>query len=285
MKLAILSDIHSNLVALEAVLADLNKQQVDRIIIAGDHVGDGPCPAGVVARIRQLDCYLIKGNREQYLKNYHSEKSKWQGKHQVAVIVWTYQQLSDEELQFLWELPEQLVVNLEGSKDIRVVHGSPLNISQHLYPDKHPERLKKALQVIEEKVLVCGHTHQPWHKVVDEKLVINPGSTGFSFKESCCAEYAILKVDGGKYDVEHRQVRYDFDKLVCQFEESGLLAEGGAWARAALLSIKEGKNVMVEFLHFALELAVEKGYHDFSLIPDEVWEEAEKIWERQSIWL
>lgn len=280
MKIAVLSDIHGNLTAFDAVLKDAKNEKVNGFIIEGDHVGDGPQPGEVVERIKELGGWIIKGNREEYIISYNDGLHKeWESCNQMYVTVWTQQCLNSSKIDYLKSLPDQLVVNIPGVSPIRVVHGSPLDIYEHLYLDKHLERLKRAVNSINEPVLVCGHTHEAWSKIVDSKLVVNPGSVGLHFNSRICAEYSILSWDGEYWREEHRYVKYNICEVEKAFEKTGLFNTGGAvWVKATMCSIKTGRNIAVEFLEFAYAFARKEGLCDIKLIPNEIWNRASELW-------
>lgn len=280
MRLAVLADIHGNLSALDAVLEDAKNNSVNGFIIAGDHVGDGPQPGEVVERIKELGGWIIKGNREEYTISYSDGLHKeWENHNQMYVAVWTQKCLDINQIAYLKSLPEQLVVKIPGTSPIRVVHGSPLDIYEHLYPNKQFEKLKRAVNSINEPVLVCGHTHEAWSRLVDGKLVVNPGSLGIHFNDKICAEYSILSWDKENWQEEHRYVKYDICKVEKAFENTGLFnTEGKAWAKATMCSIKTGSNVAENFLKFAYELARKEGLGEQKLIPNEIWNRAAELW-------
>jgi predicted phosphodiesterase len=118
---------------------------------------------------------------------------------------------------------------------------------EHLYPDKHPERVQKTLGCLEEPVLICGHTHEQWTKRYDKKLIVNPGSVGLHFNDNQCAEYALLKWQNNQWEVELKEVYYDLQKLENKFISSGMLEECTIWAKTIIMGIKCGRNISIEF--------------------------------------
>ena len=94
MKIAILSDIHANNIALEAVLEDTRHCCIDKLIFAGDYIGDGPQPNEVLTNLRKIDTFIIKGNKKQRILNYHKGKHlNWDNYCQMAPLIWSYKQL------------------------------------------------------------------------------------------------------------------------------------------------------------------------------------------------
>lgn len=279
MKIAVLSDIHGNLIALNAVLSDINKLGINKFIIAGDHIIDCPHHNEVLEKVRNLNGYVIKGNREKYIINYHKGVHKEWSKHkQMEATVWTYNTMDEDNLKYIDQLPEQLNISLPQMDAIRVVHGSPFGISEPLFPDKHPERIESVLKGIKESVLICGHTHESWSKAVHNKLIVNPGSVGVPFNKNKYAEYAVLTWEDNQWIVSHHQVKYDLKELEQTFYEGGLFLKCRIWSRLTLQSIKEGKDITTDFLKYAYKLAEDNGFDNVKLVPNCIWDKAEELW-------
>ncbi len=294
MRLAVLADVHANLPALEAVLADVQQYDVDGIIVAGDLIGGGPRPAEVVHLLHSLDSLMIRGNNEDYFLAYEAGDAPdgWRVSYQWATLRWTYRCLNRETLDFIASLPGQRVVALDGAAPIRVVHGSPQSPSGRLFPDRdpaklhwfrkagllppdrEPDRLDVTLAQINEPVLVCGHTHIPWKQEQGGRMVLNPGSEGAPINGEVRAQYALLTWQNDHWQAQHRAVPYDLEHIRAAFRESGLLAAGGAFARACLLAIETGHNVAGHFVSHVYGLAARAGFEDCDVVPDAIWEHA-----------
>jgi putative phosphoesterase len=279
MRIAVLSDIHGNLTAFNAVLNDINKLDIDKFIIAGDHIMDCPQHNEVLEKIKNLNAYVIKGNREKHVSDYHKGMhNEWSKHKQMAAAVWTHNTMDEDNIKYIDELPEQLNISLPQMDTIRVVHGSPFNISEQLFMDKHPERIEKALKGIKESVLICGHTHESWSKVAYNKLIVNPGSGGGPFNKNKFAEYAVLTWNDNQWIASHHQVEYDLKELEQVFYESGLFQKCRVWSRLTLQSIKEGKDITTDFIEYAYELAEKNGFNNLKLVPNCIWDKAEELW-------
>lgn len=275
MRLAILADVHGNLPALEAVVSDLSPMNVQHILVAGDLVG-GPRPEATMHLLRSLDCQMIRGNGDSYLLRYRNGRAPiyWYTSKAYATIRWFYRHSSRETLEFIQTLPEQRVFKNPKVPTIRMVHGSPRDPSESIFPDFEPAVLKQALAEMTEPVLVCGHTHLSWHMWRGDQLAINPGAVGCPFNGVTDAQYALLDWDGKRWQVEHRRVAYDLDLIRRDYTESGLLTEGGAFARACLCSIETGRNITEEFLAFTRQLLCKSGAVQNGFLPDEIWDRA-----------
>jgi putative phosphoesterase len=282
-RLAVLADTHGNLPALKAVLADVQRYAVDGIIVAGDLVG-GPKQVETIRLLCSLDSWMIRGNSDTSVVRYAIGEApvSWYTDLQFALLRWDVRQLDGETLEFLRSLPEQRVVAWPGTAAIRVVHGSPRNPSESIFPGRDPTILDLALAQITEPVLVCGHTHIPWVQEQDRRLALNPGAVCGPLNGDVRAQYALLTWQGDRWQVEHQAVLYDLSQIRADFRESGLLEEGGALARSFLLSIETGQNLGEQFLSYAYRLAAEAGFENCAVVPDDVWEHAAETfdWDR-----
>jgi predicted phosphodiesterase len=277
MRLAILADIHGNLPALEAVLDDVQGVDIDRILVAGDLTG-GPQSQQVLDRLRALDAWCIRGNREEYLSAYDAGAvpDYWRESEQWAPLRWEYRRLDRAALQWIAALPGPRVFAANGTAPIRVVHGSPNGVREPLFSQDEavlkcfraagfpesalgPERLDAVWASLEERVLICGHTHIAWADEREGRLILNPGSVGAPLNGDVRAQYALLKWNGDRWQVTHRAVPYDLERVRRVFCESGYLAEGGPYARAWLIGIETGIYVWGAFLAHARRLASEGG--------------------------
>jgi predicted phosphodiesterase len=288
-----LADIHGNLPALEAVLADVERQPVDGFLVAGDITG-GPQAGDTIARLCALDSLLIRGNGEEYLLDYHTGRApaSWYAGDLWANLRWSYQRLDQAALALIARLPDQRTVCLNGTAPIRVLHGTPWSSREFLYPDGDPvaldafrragllpeghriPRLMDLLREIEEPVLICAHSHIPWTQGSEDLLVVNPGSVGAPNNGDPRAQYALLTWQSGRWRVTLRRVAYDLDDIRSAYRETGLLAAGGVVAVAFLLGVVTGENVPGRFLASVRRLVTDAGLEPHDVVPDKLWQEA-----------
>ncbi len=292
LRFAVLADVHGNLPALEAVLDDVRRYDVDGIWALGDLIG-GPGQNRIVHLLRALDAVLIRGNNENYLLEFDDgDAPERRTARQWAPMRWAYHDLEPALLDFVAAWPEQRVVAPDGAAPVRLVHGSPRRANEPLFPDRDAERmqrfqeagffvdgrrptpLREALAGIDEPALACGHTHIPWVQCQDGCLAFNPGSVGGAIDGDTRAQYALLTWRDGAWHVELRAVAYDFERLRQDFVESGFLAQAGALARAMLLGIGNGQNAAYYLVIHAARLAAQAGLDGGLVVPDSVWERA-----------
>jgi predicted phosphodiesterase len=290
MHLAVLADIHGNLTALEAVLADLAQFDADGIIVAGDHLTHGPNPAETIRLLRSLNARMIRGNTDNRLLSYDAGDvpDAWYVSHQWAALRGVHQRLDRASLDWIASMPGQCVVALDGTSPIRVVHGSLQSPSEHLFPDAAPvalhlfgkagllppdgnlPRLAQTLDRIEETVLICGHSHIPWQQEEGDRLALDPGAVGAPLGD-VRAQYALLTWQGDRWCVTHRAVPYDVDRVRTAYRESGLLDIAGAATRAFLLGIETGEAVLGHFASHVQRLATQAGHEGCAVVPADTW--------------
>ena len=227
MRLAIISDVHSNIYALENVVADIEDRNVDKVVCAGDLVGYAPFPNQVIEKIKEEEIETIQGNYDDAIGNrkiacgcdYNSEKAEKIG---MSSINFTGKETTDENKEFLANLPGQLELDLED-KSALLVHGSPRKINEYLYAGS--EQVEEVVADLEEDILMCGHTHLPYHRKIDGKHVINVGSIGKPKHGNPNAIYTIVEVAEGNVTTEFIEVAYPVAKITDAIKDSELVDE------------------------------------------------------------
>ena len=274
-RIAVLADIHGNLQALKAVFSDLRRHRVDRIIVAGDLICDCADSNEVVSMVAACSsCVVIAGNREEYLLQFASGmQDHWRTLSQWSSLVWTFDNLVEENQMYLKNLPEVLSLSVGGIW-LRIVHGSPISNRELLYPKT--ERLTQALESIPEEILICAHSHEQWDVSVNTKTALNPGSVGVHFNGTSSAEYSILEVNGrpSRITIKHLQVSYDLEETISRFNESGLMAYSPIWSHTIIQGLIHGRNITVEFLRKAFEMQKEITGKEVDVVTNETWRKA-----------
>ncbi|WP_027364530.1 metallophosphoesterase family protein [Desulfotruncus alcoholivorax] len=237
MRIAIFSDVHGNKHALEAVLADIRNRGPGRVVCLGDLVGYGAYPDAVVQAVRESGIPTVMGNYDDAIANrrmvcgcdYKDEQALEAG---VKSISWTLEHTGEASREFLLGLPERIVEEIHGRR-VLFVHGSPRRLNEYLYEDAPAAGILPMLQEAKADVLVCGHTHLPYHRVVDGRHIINAGSAGKPKHGDPQAVYAL--VDMGKdIRVEFIKVPYDCESAARAVEKAGLPAEFAAILRTGI---------------------------------------------------
>ena len=228
MRIAVFSDVHANIHALKAVLADIAAQRPDRTLCLGDLVGYGAFPNEVVETIRTSGIPTIKGNYDDgvgYERGdcgcaYKTQADRERG-HES--IVWTTKEVTEQNKAFLRQLLPSIEIRSNGIT-VKAVHGSPRRVNEYLFEDRPATSLQKVLDIAGTDVLVCGHTHLPYHKVIGARHIVNDGSVGKPKHGNSLACYAILEINSTLH-VGFRYVDYDFEAAAAAVESVGLPRE------------------------------------------------------------
>lgn len=210
-RLAVLADIHGNGPAFLRVLADIDrKAPVDAILVAGDMIG-GPDQEEILSRLLDRNAVLILGNWERTVLDLMDGRLPdfYSTAHQFSLYRWSRDHLSLKMLSYLRTMPEQVIFSLPGADPIRMVHGTPDDIQEKLRPERNSKRLEDYLASLSERVMIFGHTHCPWSRILNAKLAFNPGAVRFAQNRMNDAQYAILEWQGQEWDVNHFSVFYD----------------------------------------------------------------------------
>jgi putative phosphoesterase len=219
MRIAVLSDIHGNLVSLDACLADLEAQGgADAIVAAGDFCLDGPKPKKVLQRLEQLGVQCLRGNTDRYLADEQHEPSEPIDNAQLA---WTRGDLGEKWLAWLRELPFALRIG-EDDNQLLVVHANPKTDDEHLWPDADEATLERMVGDEAATTIAFGHLHLPYVRVWRGKLLVNVASAGLPKDGDPRAGYAIFTEREGGWQVKHRRVPFDVKKVATQLADCGI---------------------------------------------------------------
>ena len=240
MRLAVLSDIHGNLPAFEAVLNDLNRVgEVDLIWCLGDFAAWGTRPAECVAKLREIhehygkekfkviggntDRYIVSGKRPEipHAKDEESmKKRRTTFLQRDVLLIWALQQFSWDDYEFVSKtIGRELYTRVEGYGDVIGYHGIPGDDdSIALRPDSPQEEAEDALLDRSGRLAIGGHTHLVMDRTLSNWRAINPGSIGLSFTDVNFAEWALITFEGDNAEVDFRKVPYDVQSLIADME-------------------------------------------------------------------
>jgi putative phosphoesterase len=224
LRIALISDIHANLHALDAVLAHARQYRIDTIWNLGDFVGYGAFPDSVVRRLRLQQVVSIVGNYDLKVLRFKKKKKKWrQSKHpdKFFAFGWAYKHLTAESREYLHGLPKKIEKTVDRAK-ILLTHGSPASINEPLFSSTPLIRFRALATLAGTDIILCGHSHEPFQREVDGVWFINPGSVGRPGDGDPRASYAILELDGQTVKVRHIRLSYDVDSAVRSQREQGL---------------------------------------------------------------
>jgi putative phosphoesterase len=230
MRIAVISDIHGNCIALDAVLADLRRLPADQVVCLGDAIQGGPQPAGVVARLRELACPVVMGNADAWLLT--GEETGVEApasEQQLAVREWSLAQLNGDDRAFIAAFQPTIEVALGAGRSLLCFHGSPHSFDDLILPQTPEEEFQQLLGGFAQQILTGGHTHLQQIRRLDQNFFFNPGSVGLAyshqqgerFRADPWAEYALLSHEEGRLGLEFRRVPFDVDELIGAYYNSG----------------------------------------------------------------
>ncbi|MFB6265476.1 MAG: metallophosphoesterase [Candidatus Nanohaloarchaea archaeon] len=218
MKLGVISDIHSSIVALEKVLDEI---EAELVVCAGDLVGYYLDPGEVIDRVKEGGITCVRGNHDDALVNWPPRNFNPVARKALEL---NREKLGNEQLSFLEQLPVRREMDVGGRK-VLVVHGSPEEPYRYVYPRDVGEDFAERQGVQEMDLVVMGHTHVPLVEKSGDTLVVNPGSVGQPRDGDPRASFAV--VDMESMDAEIRRVEYDVEPVVERVSDSELPASLG----------------------------------------------------------
>jgi predicted phosphodiesterase len=230
-RLVALSDVHGNLPALEAVLADIQTQGApDAIWVLGDLAAFCPWPTETLARLRELpNVAFLQGNTDRYLVTgrrpvfWIQSPEDWanapaQLAERDANFRWTVEQFSYADYEFLRTLPSRLEMDVPGYGRVVAVHATPTDDEAVIFPDTPDDQVRFHLSGLDARLLLYGHTHRPLDRIVDGVRLVNDGSVGLPLDGDLRAAYALLDFEGDQCAVAIHRVAYDVEAVIAELE-------------------------------------------------------------------
>jgi len=268
-----MSDIHSNLAALDACLSDSRRFKTKYYLFLGDLVSDWHQPSEVLKKISSVSERVIRGNRENALIDRRSigYDGLWSKYDQFASMEWTYKAMSAKERDYIESLPAQMRVPVNEHFSLRLVHGSVFSPDELMLKKNGGEGVRPSLEAVKDNVLLFGHSHEQWQTVVDGKIAINPGSVGIHFNKKQAAEYCIIEIEGDRFEVIFRQVNYPLEKYAASFFKTDLYEKAHVWFFINYIGMQQGNNILNSFFK---DIEEERKVSDLSTtgpVPNDIW--------------
>ncbi|MDP9024726.1 MAG: metallophosphatase family protein [Candidatus Eremiobacteraeota bacterium] len=219
MRIAVVSDIHGNLVGLDACLADLQAQGgADVLVAAGDLCVDGPKPKKVLQRLKEVSAQCLRGNTDRYLASPQNETFTSQ---ETTALDWTRREIGEAWLAWLADLPFAIRVG-EDDNQLLIVHANPQTDDEHLWPDADDETLERLVGQERAAAIAFGHLHLPYVRMWRGKMLVNVASAGLPKDGDARAGYAIFTERNGGWEVKHRRVDFDVKRVATQIADCGI---------------------------------------------------------------
>ena len=245
-RVAVLSDIHGNAIALEAVLADVAREKPDAVMIAGDLVLNGPEPALVIDVLRNLGgdgALIVSGNTDIAVADFdYAAAFPWMTDGVPDAIVdaaeWAHDALGEERLDWLRRLPAERRWRTDDDTLVLACHASPGSQTSGFDQDLDPSVTIERVARTDARIIACGHTHLPEVRDLGWKVIVNDGSAGYVFDGDPTASWALIDVTDGEVNAEIRRTAFDTLSVANAISARGL---AGDVYRAA--TVRTGKLV------------------------------------------
>ncbi|MCM8748608.1 metallophosphatase family protein [Thermomicrobiaceae bacterium CFH 74404] len=244
MRVAVISDMHGNLLALDAVLAELDATgPYDAVVIGGDLAFGGPRPAECIDRIRERGFPAVRGNTDEFIVELatggriparvaHESQRHTASEPMLQRYRWTVERLAAEQIEYLVSLPLAWVIPSPAGRALTVAHATPWNAHDTVREGAPEELARRMLDQAGGQALAYGHIHVQYQRRVDGRLLAAVGSVGLPFDGDRRAAYAVFTLGEDGWAVEFRRVAYDVERALEETLASGM---PGAEFQAAIL--------------------------------------------------
>ena len=251
MKVAVISDIHSNYKALEAFLSYIEGCPVDAIIGLGDYVTDGPYPERTLSMLYEMEkkysCHLLRGNREEYLLDNRKQDQGWHMHSPSGALYYTDQHMTRADLDWMESLPSERVLHLGYCPALTVCHGTPGMIRGNMVFDRLLR--EQTMERLQTCYLVGGHSHHQETFQLCGKTYLNPGSLGMTIDEQGRhAQFALMEGDSQGWEIRLLTIDYDVDGYLRDFRESGIEEYGLYLTKAVEKTLVTGHNYFYDIV-------------------------------------
>jgi predicted phosphodiesterase len=230
MRIGLISDIHGNLFALEAVLAELAGERLDDLICLGDVAALGPEPRAVLDRLRDMRCAVVMGNTDAWFLTPPTEATDEIDR---VLIPWSIAQFTDDDIEYVRAFPPAIERPLEAGLTLLCFHGSPHSYNDVILSTTPDDTVEVMLGNTHASILAGGHTHLQMVRPHGDAHLINVGSVGLPGvgpqaaqrnRHVRWAEYAVVEAEGDRLEISLRRTPLDIDQMVARARSSGMPA-------------------------------------------------------------
>lgn len=265
MKIAIIADIHANIHALDAVLADIIRRQVDEIIVNGDLVNRGPNNLDVLQRLHDEEYTFIMGNHDDLIRLWSTRDpqlpAEWFDDPFWSAIAISAAEVAESGYNdFLASMKMQHRINLDGMPEILITHGSPRHYRDGYAPYSPEEIFTYTIENAPADIYIGSHTHRAWQGRYGGKIFLNTGAVGTPFNRDPRAQYLILEERDSDWHFEFCAVDYDRQAALDEFSRNGYLKNGGLSGYIFREELKYSRPIFDPFYRWAVKENVTKDW-------------------------
>ena len=281
MKIAVLSDIHGNNIALDRCLEYLKDKDIDAYCFLGDYMGEFPGVEQIMKTLYKLrdnhKCYFLRGNKENYqidkIGEGHPEWDDYPST--VGMLRYANTHLTDEDIEFFKSLPISMRIKNQGLPDIVICHGSPRKVNE-IFINNEPV-MNEIVEETKADYIIFGHIHRKIDIKCGSTHIWNPGSAGASVDIPFYYQFMILNGEDGKWEPEWITLEADIDNLLLEMKNAGLYEIAPYWTRFTELLVRGecGEHTHGTFISRAIDLCYERnGSCYWPEIPEECYAKA-----------
>lgn len=278
MKIAVIGDIHSNYVGLEKCIEHALFQKADEFLFLGDYISDCPYPQKTMQIVYEMNknykCSFIRGNREDYILNHRKNpEERWTYSSASGSLLYTYENLTEKDFSFFESLDIKGYYEKEEYQPFRYCHGSLVRSNEILEPGA--ENTVQLMGDLDVDLLISGHVHFQEEKLYGTKKILHPGAVGVPWYFDGKTQYMMLHGVKSGWEAEFFQLEYDVEKIVKDFESSGLLEKAPYWSKITIHTLRTGNDHNLACLNRAMQLCKEaEGTVAWPDIPEKYWQQA-----------
>ena len=280
-KIIVISDIHSNYAAFGASFNTIEKIKPDGIIFLGDYVTDFPYPQRTMELLHKskarYNCHFLRGNREDYLLEHRNNPNDgWVYSSGTGSLLYTYENLTDEDLDFFADLPIYSEISIDGAPLICACHGSPKSNKENILLNSSAQA--KYAKKIRGNILLCGHSH---HKktvsVKDKKIVFCP-SLGLpqDGEEYGHTYITLLTSSENDWKAEFIEIKFDADALIEDYRKSDLVEYAPVFSECVIKNLQTNCDIAYQCVVLAWKKANEDNFKGGKILPEKYWIQAAK---------
>ncbi len=271
MRIAVLSDIHSNHNALEACLGYVYSHNFYGIVFLGDYITDCAYPKKMLEAVygipQKYNTWFIRGNREDYMISHHDNPDDgWHYCSASGSLLYTFENITGSDIDFFRSMPVSMNIKIEDLPEFTVCHGSVQSNRTVLRPG-YSKDIEDTINEMKNSLLICGHGHIPFVYEKNGRKIMCAGSVGIPCNNQIHAQFTTLEFYGGEWKTEIITVPYNVTKAVSEIDESGLSDKAFIWAKSIKYILQTGRNINSECVRMVSDFSKEYGipYSDEAL--------------------
>lgn len=276
MKIAVLSDIHGNHIALKRCVDYCLSHGITRFAFLGDYVGEFAYPQKTMELLYELndtyECTFIKGNKEDYWLGFHAGWNIiWRdGDSTTGILLYNYKNLTQKDLDFFDEMPISKTLSIDGYPSITLCHGSPRRNTEELYT--HSSTTLELMKEDSSSIIICGHTHKQFLFEHKSKVLANPGSVGCPIGQEGTTQFLTLEAVNDAWHPQLITLTYDTESVLQELNEEKMEIRAPYWTYITKKNLQGEHISHGEVLSQAMNLCKsENGFCNWPDIPEKYW--------------